>query len=81
MELDELELLKEARLQLESSDEQLIRLKDDTIICECMCISLGFIRESFNNKEFNLQDLRRELGIGSGCGKCLKSFEQWKTKI
>lgn len=78
MESDELEMLLEARLQLGDQKQQ---WSDDLLICECMCISLGQIREIVGKNEVNLTLLREQLGVGTGCSSCLKSFEQWKTRI
>ena len=78
MESEELEMLLEARLQL---DDQNKKWPDDILICECKCVSLGQIREIVGKKEVNLSLLRKHLGVGSGCSSCLKSFEQWKIRI
>ena len=57
-------------------------LTDDTLICECMCISAFDIRECFyNTDEIEVKILQDRLGMGQGCASCLKDFEQWKNKI
>lgn len=81
MDYEELELLEEARLQTESSEKQLQKMPDETLICECKCISMGDIREFCNKKRANLSELSRELGLGTGCSSCAKAFEQWVDKI
>lgn len=80
MESDERELLEEARLQLDSSKGN-AKLDDDHLICECMCVSVGMIREILIGKEVNLSLLSEELGLGSGCSSCMRDFAQWKDKI
>ena len=57
-------------------------IKDEVLICECMCISAKEIREFFdNNQVVELETLKKELKLGSGCGSCVKSFSDWKDKI
>lgn len=79
----EQELLNEARSLLSSESESLEseKLNDEVLICECMCISVGEIREHIRNGDVNLSVLSQELMLGSGCSSCFKSFEQWKDKI
>lgn len=81
MDYEELKMLEEARLQTESSDKQEEAISDDVLICECMCISMGDIREFCKENEAKLSNLSRELGLGTGCSSCSKSFDQWKDKI
>lgn len=73
-------LLAEARgiLELSAKDS---KYQDEELICECLCISVGTIREIIKGKEVELDTLKRELMLGSGCGSCAKSFESWKFKI
>ena len=57
-------------------------IDDEVLICECMCVSAGDIREFLNStKTVNLDDLQNDLKLGSGCSSCVKSFSQWKDKI
>ena len=80
MKNDEQELLEDARLQLNSSESDQ-KLTDDQLICECMCINVGTIREKIIGKDLSLAFLSEELGLGSGCSSCLKDFKYWKDKI
>ena len=73
-------LLAEARGILESSANDK-KCHDDELICECLCISVGMIREIIKGKEVELDVLKRKLMLGSGCGSCAKTFESWKLKI
>ncbi len=77
---DEFEMLAEARLRLNASTNTQ-ELTDDTLICECMCLTLGSIRERLKGTEINPEFLKRELGLGTGCSTCLKSFDEWKDSI
>ena len=81
MEFDELELLGEARSKLKASKTDQMLIDDDVLICECMCISAGTIRETLLEKEMDLSILSNELGLGSACSSCLKNFDQWKDGI
>lgn len=80
MDADEHDLLREARAALEPScaDE---KYTDDTLICECLCISAGDIRSILKNRVIDIKFLRNELMLGSGCSSCTKSFCKWKSKI
>ena len=77
---EELELLLEAREALENKSENL-QLSNEHLICECLCISAGEIREILNNRKICIDILSQELNLGSGCSSCLKAFKQWKDKI
>ncbi|MDP7321830.1 MAG: (2Fe-2S)-binding protein [Bacteriovoracaceae bacterium] len=80
MDLDEWKLLEEAREILSNSNKS-NKLSDEVLICECMCVSMGQIRELVNEKEVDLDLLSREFGLGTGCSSCLKSFIQWKDQV
>lgn len=57
-------------------------LSDETLICECMCVSVLDIRELFKDtREVDLKILKEKLSMGQGCSSCIKSFVQWKDKI
>lgn len=79
LEDHELKMLEEARLQLDSSGKGFIAR--ETLICECMCVSMGDIRDFLQKKDTNFEDLRKELGLGSGCSSCLKSSSHWRDLI
>ena len=79
----ELELLSEARelLEVDSNKPTHKKLDENTLICECMCISVKDIRDFIKEDEINLSILSKELKLGSGCSSCFKSFNQWKDRI
>lgn len=57
-------------------------LTDDTLICECMCISVADIKELFKDtKDVDLKILQEQLSVGQGCSTCLRDFRHWKDKI
>lgn len=80
MECDEDRLLQEARAILDSSAKD-DKLSDDYLICECMCVNAGEIRLLLKEKTFDLDVLRREFGLGSGCSSCIKTLPFWKPKL
>ena len=76
------ELLKEARDILNSSaNESEISLRETHLVCECMCVSISDIRELLKGKKVDLEILKQELKLGSGCSSCIKSFKDWKGHI
>lgn len=85
MEEEELEALMELReFQVRQESRSFDRSYDDLLICECKCLSVGDIREALVTGKKNTVDLnylRENLGLGSGCSSCLKSFDSWKSKI
>ena len=80
MEDEDLELLAEARGIL-SSYVEVDKLDEDLLICECMCISVRDIRETFKINGPSLDLLVSELGMGTACSTCLKSKEDWFNRI
>lgn len=54
---------------------------DDFLVCECSCVSLKSINQFF--EEFpnaNLEDLKKSLKVGVGCGSCVKNYKFLSTK-
>ena len=45
-------------------------------VCICKGITDNHIREAVGNGCDSLRDLRRELGVGSQCGKCARHARQ-----
>lgn len=67
---------------LRNSDSDKDVISSDVLICECMCVSAGDIKELFKNSQIvDLKILREQFCVGQGCSSCLKTFEQWKDKI
>lgn len=80
MDCDEDRLLEEARAILDSTAKE-TKMSDDHLICECMCVSAGEIRLLLREKTFDLDLLRKEFGLGTGCSSCIKSLPSWKAKL
>lgn len=79
MDKDELEALIALREHQESSSSEV-----SFLICECECISNRDIENYLVSKNINFVDLdmlRKDLKLGSGCTSCLKSFDSWSNKI
>lgn len=45
-------------------------------ICVCKAVSDRSIRASVKDGACSLRDLTRELGVGTGCGKCVPAAQQ-----
>jgi bacterioferritin-associated ferredoxin len=57
-------------------------INDEVLVCECMCISAKDIRNLFSDTQIvDLEVLKKELSLGSGCSSCIKSFSEWKDNI
>ncbi len=80
MDVEQDKLLDEARAILDSTAKDL-KMSDDYLICECMCVSAGEIRELLREKEFSLDLLRQKFKLGSGCSSCLKTMPQWRERL
>lgn len=75
---------KEFLRLIDNVDELIARptdkLDDETLICECFCVSAGDIRELCST-EVDLDLLQERLNLGGGCQSCLKNKESWIKKI
>ena len=56
------------------------KLDDDTLICECFCVSVRDIRLLCETK-VDLQLLQEDLHLGQGCTTCLKNIDSWIHRI
>ena len=82
--MDEEDELDYFELEILRAGERKDFINDEVLVCECMCISAKEIKDFFIKKRTNLidlDDLKSELGLGSGCSSCIKSFSSWKDKI
>jgi bacterioferritin-associated ferredoxin len=62
--------------------EQKQLLDDEILICECFCVNVRDIRDSFKeSKKVDLSILSERLCMGKGCGSCIKSSSEWLDKI
>jgi NAD(P)H-nitrite reductase large subunit len=53
-------------------------LADDVLVCECNCVSVGEIRSLFSTAaQIDIDKLRTDFHLGSGCGSCLKNFSNF----
>ena len=56
------------------------KLDDETLICECFCVSVRDIRETCSTSvDMNL--LEEQFQLGHGCQSCVKRKESWINKI
>ena len=68
---------------IESADElitQSEKLADESLICECFCVSARDIRDLCSSK-VDLDQLMVEFNLGQGCQSCLKRKDTWLDKI
>lgn len=74
----------------EKSDEDLGSLLDwnertlaeDTLICECYCVSVLDIRRACaETRSVDIELLKVNFGLGTGCGQCIKDLASWKNLI
>jgi bacterioferritin-associated ferredoxin len=57
-------------------------ISDDILICECFCISALDIRNLFKDaKIVDLEILKEQYCMGQACSSCLKSSDDWTTRI
>jgi NAD(P)H-nitrite reductase large subunit len=64
----------------ETHDNQF--LDADKLVCECTCISLIDLVDFYGQTgTLELEELKRELGLGTGCGSCTKTAESWKKSV
>ena len=75
---------KEFLRLMDNVDELIARpadkLDDETLICECFCVSAGDIRELCST-EVDLDLLKERLNLGGGCQTCIKNKDSWIKKI
>ena len=69
---------------IESAEEMMTqsatKLDDDILICECFCVNVGDIR-SICKSTVDIDLLKGQLNLGSGCQSCLKNLDTWVNKI
>lgn len=45
-------------------------------ICVCKAVTDRKIQQAVNDGAYSLRDLTRELGLGTGCGKCVPAARE-----
>lgn len=56
------------------------KLDDETLICECFCVSVKDIRDVCTN-HVDLDLLKDQFQLGQGCQSCLKRKDSWVHNI
>ena len=77
MDKDFLQLIENVDELIPQSTE---KLEDDVLICECFCVNVGDIR-TLCTSNVDIDLLKDQLNLGSGCQSCLKSTDSWVNKI
>lgn len=60
--------------------ETLTKLDDETLICECFCVSVKDIKEVCSST-VDIKLLEEEFNLGQGCQSCLKRLNTWVNHI
>ena len=50
-------------------------MNDEEIICICMGVTVGAIKEAFRNGAHSAADIQNATGAGTVCGACLGEIE------
>lgn len=48
----------------------------DMIVCYCMNVTNGMIKEAVENGASTLEEVQAETGAGTVCGTCLENIQQ-----
>lgn len=60
-----------------SETQQYFQISDDVLICECFCVDVKDIKESFNKlNDFDINILVKKFGFSTGCTSCLKGLDK-----
>lgn len=63
---------------IDSLDDFINRYPDQEnfLVCECSCVDYQTISQFLaNNPSAGLEDLKKSLKVGVGCGSCVKTYE------
>ena len=50
-------------------------MNDEEIVCTCMGVTVGAIKEAFRNGAHSAADIQNATGAGTVCGACLGEIE------
>lgn len=57
-------------------------LAEETLICECYCVSVLDIKQTCSEtRSVDVELLRQTFGMGTGCGQCLRDIADWKNLV
>lgn len=51
-------------------------MNPDQLICNCMSVTIGMIREAVDNGADTLEEVQEATGAGTVCGACLEDLER-----
>lgn len=58
------------------------KLADEFLICECCCVSVQDFRKQFSSlQDVDIEIMKRDFKMATGCQSCLKTFEDLKHRI
>ena len=80
MDKDFLRQIDDVEALLPSKDAD--KLDDDVLICECFCVSVQDIRQTFEaTRVVDLEILQKQFSMGQGCQSCINRIGSWIDKI
>lgn len=50
-------------------------MDNDEIICDCMSITMGQIRDAINKGASSVEDIQSMTGAGTVCGSCIDTIQ------
>ena len=50
-------------------------MSDENVICTCMDVTAGAIKDAFENGAHTVEDIQNATGAGTICGACLDEIE------
>lgn len=54
----------------------------DLLICECRSVCINQLVDfAAQHDHLELDSLRKEFGLGTGCGSCKNSYDHWKKIV
>lgn len=51
-------------------------MSDEKVICTCMNVTAGAIKDAFKNGAHTVKDIQNATGAGTICGACLDEIKQ-----
>ena len=75
--MNDLDLYELEVLRSESNNIEDLSFSDDTLICECNCVSYGDIK-NYIGKNTDFEFLAKEYQLGTACKSCIKLIESMK---
>lgn len=59
----------------------MILLDDDKIICTCLSVTQGMVRDAVKEGAVTVEDIQSKTDAGTICGACLDSIQEFLDSI